>query len=376
MSEIRPTIAVGFRVGMLTVEKRTAEKKNGYSVWLCRCDCGGEIKLDTRCLQRGTVRDCGCVTKAKPGTTDITGMRFGKLVALEQTDERKNSGSAVWLCKCDCGNICKASFHQLRAGYRKSCGCLSHPPLKDFVGKKFGMLTVLEYAGKPKGMHQWKCKCDCGNEAFIGQTRLQNGKTKSCGCMQSKAFLNNTGITEGTSVSILEYYKTHMSPLNTSGYTGVYQDKKTGKWSAQIGFKGKTHHLGRFSNKADAIAARQRGEEMIDDFLESFYIKNPNWKQRKEMDMNKKELIAEIAKRTSTTQKEAEKGLNTFCEIIREELVANRKVQITGFGIFEVRERAARIGKNPRTGETVEIQATKAPSFKAGKVLKDSVNVE
>ena len=76
MSEIRPTIAVGFRVGMLTVEKRTAEKKNGYSIWLCRCDCGGEIKLDTRCLQRGTVRDCGCVTKVKPGTTDITGMRF------------------------------------------------------------------------------------------------------------------------------------------------------------------------------------------------------------------------------------------------------------------------------------------------------------
>lgn len=113
---------------------------------------------------------------------------------------------------------------------------------------------------------------------------------------------------------------------------------------------------------------------MIDDFLESFYIKNPNWKQRKEMDMNKKELIAEIAKRTSTTQKEAEKGLNTFCEIIREELVANRKVQITGFGIFEVRERAARTGKNPRTGELIEIPATKSPLFKAGKALKDFVN--
>lgn len=257
MSEIEPTIAVGFRVGMLTVEKRTAEKKNGYSVWLCRCDCGGEITLDTRCLQRGTVRDCGCVTKVKPGTTDITGMRFGKLVALEQTDERKYSGGVVWVCKCDCGNICKASINQLQAGYRKSCGCLSHPPLKDFVGKKFGMLTVIEYAGKSKGMHQWKCKCDCGNEAIIGQTRLQNGKTTSCGCMQSKAFLNNIGITEGTSVSVLEYYKTHMSPHNTSGYTGVYWDKKNCKWIAQIGFKGKTHHLGSFTNKVDAIAARE-----------------------------------------------------------------------------------------------------------------------
>ena len=245
----------------------------------------------------------------------------------------------------------------------------------DLIGQQFGMLTIIEYAGKSKGMHQWKCKCDCGNEAIIGQTRLQTGKTKSCGCMQSKSFLSNIGITEGTSVSILEYYKTHMSPANTSGYTGVYQDKKTGKWTAQIGFNGKTHHLGSFTNKTDAIAARQCGEEMIDDFLESFYIKNPNWKQRKETDMNKKELITEIAKRTSTTQKEAEKGLNTLCEIIREELAANRKVQILGFGRFEVRERAARTGKNPRTGEVVEIQATKAPSFKAGKALKDSVNV-
>ena len=237
------------------------------------------------------------------------------------------------------------------------------------------MLTVIEYSGKSKGMHQWKCKCDCGNEAIIGQTRLQSGKTKSCGCMQSKSFLNNIGIIDGTSVSVLEYYKAHMSPHNTSGYTGVYWDKKNSKWIAQIGFKGKTHYLGSFSNKANAIVARQRGEEMIDDFLESFYIYNPNWKQRKEIDMNKKELIVEIAKRTETTQKDAEKSLNTICEIIKEELVANRKVQIPGFGIFEVRERAARTGKNPRTGEMVEIQASKAPSFKAGKALKDSVNV-
>lgn len=90
--------------------------------------------------------------------------------------------------------------------------------------------------------------------------------------------------------------------------------------------------------------------------------------------MNKKELIAEIAKRNGCTQKEAEKGLNSFCEIIREKLVANRKMSISGLGIFGVRERAARTGKNPKTGEVVEIPATKVPFFKAGKVLKDSMN--
>ena len=234
--------------------------------------------LDTRCLQRGTVRDCGCVTKVKPGTTDITGMRFGNLTALEQTEERENSGSVVWLCKCDCGNLCKVSIHQLQAGYRKSCGCLSHPPLKDYVGKKFGMLTVIEYAGKIKGMHQWKCKCDCGNEVVIGQTRLQNGKTRSCGCLQSKSFLNNAGILEGTSVGVLEYYKTHLSSRNTSGYNGVTKNKY-GKWVATIEFKGKTHHLGSFSSKEDAIKARQRGNEMVDGFLETFYINNPTWEK-------------------------------------------------------------------------------------------------
>lgn len=90
--------------------------------------------------------------------------------------------------------------------------------------------------------------------------------------------------------------------------------------------------------------------------------------------MNKKELISETAKRSNITYKEAEKALNSFCEIVGEELVANRKVQIVGFGSFEVRERAARTGKNPKTGELIEIPASKSPLFKAGKALKDSVN--
>ena len=58
-------IQIGYRVGRLTAEEPTGEKKAGYTVWKCRCDCGGEIALDTRCLQRGTVRDCGCSTDRK-----------------------------------------------------------------------------------------------------------------------------------------------------------------------------------------------------------------------------------------------------------------------------------------------------------------------
>ena len=86
-NEIRPKIGIGYHIGHLTVESDTGERKSGYTVWKCRCDCGGTIHLDTRCLQRGKVRDCGCRTKVRPGQNDLTGRRFGRLVCLEPTDE-------------------------------------------------------------------------------------------------------------------------------------------------------------------------------------------------------------------------------------------------------------------------------------------------
>lgn len=92
--------------------------------------------------------------------------------------------------------------------------------------------------------------------------------------------------------------------------------------------------------------------------------------------MNKKELIDEIASRTGTSGRNAKKRLNTFLEIVKDELVAGRKVQISGFGVFEVKERAAWTGRNPNTGEPMEICAAKAPHFKAGKGLKERINRE
>ena len=81
----RAKIGEGFRVGKLQVISATERRKNGYTIWLCGCDCGGLIELDTRTLQRGTVQDCGCQTKVRPGQRDITGQRFGRLVAVETT---------------------------------------------------------------------------------------------------------------------------------------------------------------------------------------------------------------------------------------------------------------------------------------------------
>ena len=90
--------------------------------------------------------------------------------------------------------------------------------------------------------------------------------------------------------------------------------------------------------------------------------------------MNKTELIAEVAKKCGLSKKDAEKALNAFVDVVTETLSKGDKVQVVGFGSFEVKERPARTARNPRTGEEIEIGASKAPVFKAGKALKDTVN--
>ena len=90
--------------------------------------------------------------------------------------------------------------------------------------------------------------------------------------------------------------------------------------------------------------------------------------------MNKTELVAAIAENAEISKKDAEKALKAFAEVVAEELKKGEKVQLVGFGTFEVSERAAREGRNPQTGETMTLAACKAPKFKAGKALKDAVN--
>ncbi len=89
--------------------------------------------------------------------------------------------------------------------------------------------------------------------------------------------------------------------------------------------------------------------------------------------MNKTELINAVAERSGVTKKDTEKVISATIDAITAALAEGDKVQLTGFGSFEVKERAARMGRNPRTGEMSEIAATRVPGFKAGKALKDSV---
>ncbi len=89
--------------------------------------------------------------------------------------------------------------------------------------------------------------------------------------------------------------------------------------------------------------------------------------------MNKAELIAAVAEKTALSKKDSEKAVNAALEAITEALVGGDKVQLVGFGGFEVKERGARVGRNPMTREEIEIPASRVPAFKAGKALKDAV---
>ncbi len=331
-----PKIAVGYRIGRIEVVEPTDGRKNGYTIWRCKCDCSKEILLDTRALQRGTITSCGCDTNVTPGQKDLTGIRFGRLVCIEPTDQRSKSGGTIWKCKCDCGSECFAVSTQLTQGYKKSCGCLSHPPIKNYIGKRFGQLTVIRYYGKIDGAHRWECKCDCGNVTVVHQTLLQSGKTKSCGCLghppvkdilgsqfgdltvieydgnrngqyywrckctcgketvvrqnylltgrtkscgclQATIIKDNMKFVDGTSIISLKKASTRLISSNSSGHNGVYLNKKTQKWAAQITFKGKTYYLGAFTKIEDAVTARKKAEErMYGEFLEQYHEENPD----------------------------------------------------------------------------------------------------
>ncbi|MCR5487945.1 MAG: HU family DNA-binding protein [Lachnospiraceae bacterium] len=90
--------------------------------------------------------------------------------------------------------------------------------------------------------------------------------------------------------------------------------------------------------------------------------------------MNRTELVAAIADKAEISKKDAEKALKAFTDTVAAQLKKGDKIQLVGFGTFEVTKRAARDGRNPQTGETMKIAASKAPKFKAGKALKDAVN--
>ncbi|MCD7776256.1 MAG: hypothetical protein LUH54_02665 [Firmicutes bacterium] len=120
-------IAPGRRFGKLTVEYDTGKTFGRYTLWHCKCDCGGEIDVNTRDLKYRKTRSCGCVARIGGGIRNLTGRTFGELTVLNITDKRDEYGGVVWHCRCSCGNECDVSSRRLVNGKALSCGeCAGH----------------------------------------------------------------------------------------------------------------------------------------------------------------------------------------------------------------------------------------------------------
>ena len=250
--------------GKLTAKEPTSERKNGYTVWLCSCDCGNTLRVPSRNLKKGWITSCGCAKKTR--YRDLTGRRFGKLQVVSMAEERDEKGQIQWVCKCDCGQTVLAKSGILVNGYKRSCGCLKNPPLKNWIGKTFSNLTVLAYDGKHNKKHYWKCRCVCGKEVSVCQSNLPNGHTTSCGCRNIPSASRH--FVEGTCI---ENIRSRRIPKNnSSGVRGVYKVTRSNKWCAQITFQGKTRYLGCYDTVEEAAKARRTGEEVFDEFLDQY----------------------------------------------------------------------------------------------------------
>lgn len=193
---------------------------------------------------------------------DLTNQKFGHLTAIKDTGKRYK-GLTILLCRCDCGNMCEVTSNHLRTGHTISCGC-KKSNRHDLAGKRFGRLVVKEYVGQKNGYTMWKCICDCGNTIVTSAHALKNGRTRSCGCLntetRSKTAYDHFGFVDGTSlVNISD--KRKLNKNNSSGIRGVTFDRRHNKWVAQITFQRKNHYLGRYSTKEEAIEGRKSGED-------------------------------------------------------------------------------------------------------------------
>jgi len=273
----------GQKFGRLTAIRPTEQRKRNVVIWECKCDCGNVAYVLYSNLKRGSTKSCGCLSR-EIRVEDITGQRFGRLVVIRLSDERKDN-QTVWECKCDCGNVVLVRNSSLRRGDTKSCGCLQREKasqngkksVKDITGQRFERLVAIRPSNKRSndGSVVWECKCDCGNVVLVQPSHLKSGSVKSCGCFRREShdrlYLNKQfGLIEDTSVSNIKSQKPRSN--SKTGYRGVCYAK--GKYFAYMGFKQKVYSLGYFDTLEKAVEVRKQAEkEIYGPFLE-WYEKN------------------------------------------------------------------------------------------------------
>lgn len=199
-----------------------------------------------------------------PDKDNLIGNIYDKLTVIAEAEHLP--GKRVrWICRCECGNTVTVTGYCLKHGHTKSCGCLKSP---DLTGKVFGKLTVLGRSDKrsPRGKRTvplWECRCECGEITYKATDTLHNSDKSMCSACAERYGVEfareRAGFVDGTQLGKIIDPKPIAN--NSSGYCGVYYDKRTKKYKAQLKFKGKTMRFGSYSKIKDAVAARKKAEE-------------------------------------------------------------------------------------------------------------------
>ena len=283
--------------GRLTAKEIVGKDKKGY-LWRCECECGGEKIVPAAYLLNQHTRSCGCIVREIRENSIKKGDRWGLLEAVEfveYADLPTGKHRAVWKFKCDCGKEKIMPVANVKFGGTRSCGCLAKQHItnlnkEDITGEVYDRLKAIRPTDKRDvtGSIVWEFECECGNKVELSVGSFRSGRVHSCGCLYRetrvdcnsyrKDFVDNTCLS-----SIVTAKKPNAR--NTSGYTGVYLDKRSGKWQAYINFQKKRYNLGLFKDIHDAIKARKVAEERIHDPIVLQHWERLTEKRRREFQL-------------------------------------------------------------------------------------------
>ena len=164
---------------------------------------------------------------------DITGIRFGNLIAIQDTKKSDPHRNRIWLCQCDCGNTCEVSGNNLRTGHTLSCGCRRQnicaeigkkQNIIDETGNSYGKLTVISLEKIDKHCAFWNCKCECGNEIIVAGNHLRTGHTASCGCVKSVGEMRINQILAQTQLNYASQYTVRIHNSYYRFDYGIFDD--------------------------------------------------------------------------------------------------------------------------------------------------------
>lgn len=280
--------------GRLTVICQTDDyvspKGQHQAQWLCRCECGNYVDVVSQSLRNRSNASCGCYHKERCRSTkqDLTGKQFGRLTVLKFDSYKESDNSwavPMWLCKCSCGKEAVIRGKDLKSGNTTSCGCYQ----KEYATIHYKKYNPYEIIDDYVIMYTLK-----GEPFYIDLDDLDKVKD-ICWMKDKKGYIVGTKdgkhiklhrlITDCPDDMVVDHkngseslHDNRKSNLrlatfsqnemnkkiginNQSGVVGVYLDKASNKWTAQIGFNNKTLYLGRFDDFNDAVIARKQAEE-------------------------------------------------------------------------------------------------------------------